>query len=299
MSCKDTAPLLAAIGAYTSWGLLTVYWKAVQKVPALETLCHRTVWAFAFMLAVLAWQRHWEWLPQVRRSRRVRLVFLTTAALLSINWLTYIWAVTNGHIVDASLGYFINPLVSVLLGVLILRERLRPSQWVAVGLALGGVLFLTLGYGSVPWIALVLAFTFGLYGLLRKTASLDALAGLTLEMAILFLPALLYLIHMEATGRAFFGHVSDGNGITISILLAFSGIVTALPLILFTYAARKIPLATVGILQYIAPTLQFLLGVLVYGETLTGTKLAGFAAVWSALLLYSLENFLVAGRGGA
>jgi chloramphenicol-sensitive protein RarD len=251
------------------------------------------------MLAVLAWQRHWEWLPQVRRSRRVRLVFLTTAALLSINWLTYIWAVTNGHIVDASLGYFINPLVSVLLGVLILRERLRPSQWVAVGLALGGVLFLTLGYGSVPWIALVLAFTFGLYGLLRKTASLDALAGLTLEMAILFLPALLYLIHMEATGRAFFGHVGDGNGITISILLAFSGIVTALPLILFTYAARKIPLATVGILQYIAPTLQFLLGVLVYGETLTGTKLAGFAAVWSALLLYSLENFLVAGRGGA
>ena len=283
--------ILAAIGAYALWGMFPVYWKSIQAVPSVEVVCHRMVWSFAFVALLLVGKNQWEWLRRARKSPTTLITYVGTSCLLALNWFTYIWAVNSGHIVDSSLGYFINPLISVLFGMLFLGERLRSWQWVAILVALGGVIFLTLGYGAFPWIALTLAITFGLYGLLRKTASLGALEGLSLEMTVLFLPALVYLVHLELVGTASFGHA----GTTTSALLAFTGIATALPLIWFASGARKVTLATVGILQYIAPTLQFLLGVLVYGEIFTRTRMVGFGAIWSALLIYSIEG-VVEGR---
>jgi len=280
--------ILSAIGAYTLWGILPIYWKSVQTVPALEVICHRTVWTFSFVVLLLIWRRRWRWLEQAIRSRVTLVTFLGSASMLALNWLVYIWAVDAGHIVDASLGYFINPLISVLLGVLFLGERLRFGQWMAIGLALGGVVFLALGYGAFPWIALTLAITFGLYGLLRKTAPLGTIEGLSLETVFLSAPALAYLIYVEIAGTASFGH----SGTVTNTLLALTGVVTALPLLLFAYAARRVTLATVGILQYIAPTLQLLVGVLAYGETFTETRMVGFGAVWIALLIYALEGVL-------
>jgi chloramphenicol-sensitive protein RarD len=280
--------ILAAIGAYVLWGLLPIYWKSIQTVPPLEVLCHRTVWSLLFLLILLIWSKRWQWLRQASRSPATIITFLITSSILGLNWFVYIWAVNAGHILDASLGYFINPLISVLLGTIFLKEQLRPWQWVAIGIAVCGVVFLTLGYGAFPWIALTLAFTFGLYGLLRKTASLEALEGLALETAVLSVPALAYLIYLELEGTASFGHTATDT----EILLAFTGIATALPLLLFAYAARRVTLATVGILQYIAPTLQFLLGIWVYDETFTATRMIGFGVVWIALILYSLEGIM-------
>jgi chloramphenicol-sensitive protein RarD len=280
--------ILSAIGAYTLWGLLPLYWKSIQAVPALEVLCHRTVWSLLFIVLLLAWKKRWQWLQQVRKSPLTIVTFLATAFLLGVNWFIYIWAVNAGHIVDASLGYFINPLISVFLGMLFLGERMRRWQWVAIGVAASGVIFLTAGYRAFPWIALTLAITFGFYGLLRKTASLEATEGLALETAVLSIPAIGYLTYLELVGTTSFGHA----GTATSALLAFTGIVTAIPLLLFNYAARRITLATVGILQYIAPTLQFLLGVLVYGEEFAETRVIGFSVIWIALLIYSLEGFV-------
>ena len=284
--------VLAAIVAYTLWGILPIYWKALQSVPALEIMSHRTVWSFVFVLLLLTARRQWAWVRQARSSPKTLLTFAGSACLLGLNWTTYIWAVNAGHVVDSSLGYFINPLVSVLLGVLFLRERLRFWQGVAIGLAAGGVLFLTLGLGAFPWIALTLAGTFGFYGLLRKTAPLGSLEGLSLETALLSIPTLAYLVALQVAGTASFVYA----GPTTSLLLALTGVVTAFPLLMFAYAARHVRLATVGILQYIAPTLQFLLGVLVYHEPFTSTRLIGFAAIWLALLIYSSDGLLVERR---
>ncbi|MDX9832968.1 MAG: EamA family transporter RarD [Anaerolineae bacterium] len=280
--------VLAGVAAYTLWGLLPVYWKALQAVPALEILIHRTVWSLVFVLLLQAILRRWDWLRLVRQQPRMLRIFLGSTVLLSLNWLTYIWAVNAGHVVDASLGYFINPLVSVLLGMIFLGERLRPWQGVAVGLAAASVLYLTLGLGSLPWIALVLAGTFGFYGLLRKTAPLGSMEGLSVETALLSLPALAYLLALEATGQGSFGHA----GATTSLLLAFTGVVTAVPLLLFAWAARNTTLATVGILQYIAPTFQFLLGLLVYHEPFSPARLLGFGGVWLALVIYTGEALM-------
>jgi chloramphenicol-sensitive protein RarD len=280
--------ILAAIGAYVLWGLLPMYWKSMQTVPPFEVLCHRTVWSLLFLLLPLIWSKRWQRLRQASRSPVTLITFLITSSMLGLNWFVYIWAVNAGHILDASLGYFVNPLISVLLGTIFLKERLRPWQWVAIGIAVCGVVFVTLGYGAFPWIALTLALTFGFYGLLRKTASLEALEGLALETAVLSVPALAYLVTLELTGAASFGHTAT----TTDVLLAFTGIATALPLLLFGYAARKVTLATVGVLQYITPTLQFLLGVWVYGETFTTTRMIGFGTVWIALILYSLEGVI-------
>ena len=280
--------VLAGVAAYTLWGLLPVYWKALQTVPALEILVHRTVWSLVFVLILQAILRRWDWLRLVRQQPRMLRIFLGSTVLLSLNWLTYIWAVNAGHVVDASLGYFINPLVSVLLGMIFLGERLRPWQGVAVGLAAASVLYLTLGLGSLPWIALVLAGTFGFYGLLRKTAPLGSMEGLSVETALLSLPALAYLLALEATGQGSFGHA----GATTSLLLAFTGVVTAVPLLLFAWAARNTTLATVGILQYIAPTFQFLLGLLVYHEPFSPARLLGFGGVWLALVIYTGEALM-------
>ncbi len=280
--------ILHTATAYTLWGLLPVYWKAIQKVPAAEILCHRMVWSLAFILILLGLRNHWNWLKKGVKNRRTLVTFLGTACLLAVNWLTYIWAVNSGYIVETSLGYFINPLISVLLGVVFLRERLRPWQWIAISVAACGVLYLTVGCGTFPWIGLILAFTFGFYGLLRKTASLNALEGLSLEMAILFLPALTYLLFIESTGTAAFGHV----GLKTSILLAFAGVITAFPLLLFASGARKITLIHVGLLQYISPTFQFMLGVFVYHEPFTATRWAGFSIIWAALFIYTLEGIV-------
>jgi chloramphenicol-sensitive protein RarD len=280
--------ILDAIGAYTLWGILPIYWKALQTVPALEILCHRTVWSLVLVLLVLAARRRWSWIATSLRRPRTLVLFFASACLLGANWFIYIWAVNSGHVVDSSLGYFINPLVSVLLGVIFLHERLRRWQAAAVVIAAAGVLYLTVGVGAFPWIGLLLAGSFGTYGLLRKTAPLGSLEGLALETALLSLPALGYLLTLEGTGGAAFGHESAAT----SLLLAGAGAVTAFPLLLFATAARSITLATVGILQYIAPTLQFLLGVLAYHEPFSPARLAGFAIIWLALAIYTGEALI-------
>ena len=277
-----------AASAYILWGLLPLYWKPLREVPALETLSHRIVWCLAVVLLLLAYRRHWAWLGSVFRNRKVLATFIATSLLLSLNWFIYIWAVNVDRVVDASLGYFINPLVNVLLGMLFLKERLRFWQGMAVAVALAGVVYLTVSLGVLPWIALTLAGSFGLYGLLRKTATLNSLEGLTLETILLFLPALAYLLYREATGTAAFG----AAGPTTTGLLAAAGVVTAAPLLFFASGARRLTLTLLGILQYIAPTLQFLIGVLIYHEPLGLARLIGFSLIWAALLIYTAEGIL-------
>jgi len=274
------------IAAYGMWGLFPLYWKALQHVPALEILSHRMTWSLLFVLVLLLVRRRWDWLKTAVHTPRTILLFIASALLLSTNWFVYIWGVNAGHIVETSLGYFINPLVSVLMGVFFLGETLRRVQWVAIALAAAGVIYLTVQYGALPWIALTLATSFALYGLIRKTAPLGSLEGLSLETALMFFPALGYLLYLEWTGTAAFGHVDP----LTSLLLGFAGVATAVPLLLFAAGARRIKLATIGILQYIAPTLQFLIGVLVYQEPFTMDRVVGFSLIWLALLIYSGEN---------
>lgn len=275
-----------AASSYILWGVLPLFWKALHGVPALEILAHRMVWSLLVVLVLLTYQGHWSWIGGALRDRRILLTFMTTAVVLSINWFVYIWAVNHGHVIETSLGYFINPLVNVLLGVLFLRERPRLGQSLAILVALCGVLYLTFTFGAVPWISLALAFSFGLYGLLRKTASLNSLEGLTLETLLLFLPALAYLLWLAISGRGAFGTA----GLTTTALLAAAGIPTALPLLLFAAGARRITLTALGILQYIAPTIQFGLGVLLYHEPLTAARLVGFVLIWVACALYTAES---------
>ena len=278
--------VLYALGAYLSWGLLPLFWKAVQGATPLEILAHRVVWSVLFLVLLLSVRQQWQWIRRISRNRRVLLTFAATSLLLSVNWLTYIWAVNAGHVLESSLGYFINPLVNVLLGVVILGERMRMGQWVAVTLAGAGVLYLTLTLGTVPWIALTLALTFGVYALARKTASLNSLEGLTLETLFMFIPVVAYLLYVEAPVSGTFGHFSTGH----SVLLLATGVVTAIPLLLFTAGARRIPLSMIGLLQYTSPTLQFLLAIFLYREPFSATKLAGFVLIWLALALYSGEG---------
>jgi chloramphenicol-sensitive protein RarD len=280
--------ILYALGAYILWGFLPVYWKALESVPPVQILGHRVVWSFALLAILILQRREVVSLVKALSSRRILLFGGLAAGLLGVNWLVYIWGVNNGHIVESSLGYFINPLVSVLLGVIFFRERLRRMQWMAVGLAACGVIYLTIRSGALPWISLTLALTFGFYGLLKKKSSLEALPGLGLEMAFLFLPALAYLLFAQSQGSGAFGHA----GVETNLLLAFTGVITALPILMFGMAARSIPLTLVGLLQYIAPTCQFLLGVLAYGEPFTHDRLIGFSVIWLALLLYWLEGWL-------
>lgn len=280
--------IFAAIGAYTLWGLLPIYWKTIDEVPAFEILCHRMVWSLLFLIVILSWKKHWRWLKKAAQTRGTLFTFLGSAVILALNWLTYIWAINSGYIVEASLGYFINPLISVVLGVLFLKERLRLWQWLSISLALTGVSYLTFSYGKFPWIALILAFSFGFYGLLRKTAALSSLEGLSVEMAIMFMPALAYLLYLESLGTASFGHTT----VTTSGILALTGIVTATPLLFFAYGAKRVQLSTLGILQYISPSMQFLLGVLVYKEDFPQSRLIGFIIIWISLFIYSFESFV-------
>jgi len=278
--------LYAAI-AYIIWGLLPIYWKALHVVPATQILANRIVWSLVFVGLVLTVRRKWAWAADARRRPRVLLAFALSGTLLAVNWYTYIWGVNNGHIVETSLGYFINPLVNVLLGFVFLKERLRPAQWLALSVAAGGVLYLTFNYGSFPWIALTLAFSFGAYGLLRKTAPLNSAEGLFLETAVLFLPALGFLLLEQARGAGAFGHA----GAATTLLLIGAGAATSIPLLLFASGARRITLTTLGLLQYVAPTLQFLIGVLIYHEPFGPERLIGFGLIWLALALYTAESY--------
>lgn len=278
--------ILLGIAAYSLWGLFPLYWKMFHDIPALELVCHRIVWSFVFLTSILLITRKWTAFRILIMNPRILMIYAIAALLIGVNWLTYIWAVNAGFIVESSLGYFINPLISVLLGVVFLRERLRIGQWIPIVLATGGVVYLTLAYGSLPWIALILAFSFALYGLVKKTASLGSMNGLTLETAILLVPAMIYLLVREWTGQGAFLH----GGVSQNLLILGAGPVTSIPLLLFSGAARRIPLSLVGIIQYISPTLTFLLGVWVYHEPFTRTQLIGFSAVWVALIVYTVEG---------
>jgi chloramphenicol-sensitive protein RarD len=275
-----------AFAAFAIWGLFPIYFKALHSIGPLEMLSHRMAWSMAFLLMVLTVLGKWQWIVPVLRNRRLLGRFAASAVLLSTNWGIYIWSVNAGRIVEASLGYFINPLVNVLFGMAFLHERLRPVQWIAVGMAAMGVAWLTWVNGAPPWISFALALTFGAYGLLRKTASLGALEGLTLETIILCPVALLYLYFLNAHGGSGFGQASFG----VKLLLAAAGPVTAVPLLLFAAGARRIPLSMLGLIQYITPSLQLLIGVVIYGEFFGHDQLIGYGAIWAALALYSMES---------
>jgi chloramphenicol-sensitive protein RarD len=279
--------VLFATAAYLIWGFYPIYFKALQAVPAFQIMTHRVVWCFLFMALLVLFRRE---LPIIKAALtpRTLLIYLGAGVILSINWFIYIWGVNAGFVVETSLGYFINPLFSVLLGVVFLGERMRPAQWVSTGLAALGVAYLTITYGSLPWIALSLAGSFGLYGLIKKVGPLDSLPGLVLETGAIFLPALGFLVFEELRGVGSFGHA---GGVTTA-LLVFGGIVTAAPLLLFTGGIRRVPLTTMGLLQYINPTIQILIGVYLYGEPFPQARVIGFGAIWVALLIYTLEGFL-------
>jgi len=253
-----------------------------------EVLAHRMIWSLLFLCLVLTFRRHWSWLAPLVRQPRLVLGFSVSAALLSGNWFLYIWAVNSGHVIDASLGYFINPLVNIVLGFLLLHERLRPAQWLAVVIAALGVSWLTWQGHRFPWIAIVLALTFGFYGLMRKLAALGALEGLALETLLLFPLAAAYLVWTVIEGHNAFIHAPP----VLRILMIAAGPITAIPLLLFAAGARRIRLSTLGLLQFIAPTLQLLLGIWMFHEPFNGARMWGFVIIWAALAFYSVEALL-------
>lgn len=275
-----------ALGAYAIWGAFPIYWKWLQHIPAMQLLNHRIVWSFVLLFVLLFVRKKWqEFKTNCRNTEQLKLLTLA-AILLSINWMTYVWAVNAGYIVETSLGYFINPLVSVFLGVLFLGEQLRRLQWIAIGIAATGVLYLAIKAGSFPWIALTLAFSFGFYGFLKKKTSVGAIQSLTIESAILFIPALLYLIWCQTEGTGGFMQ----HGWQSDLLMIGAGIVTTIPLLLFSEASKHIPLNVIGMLQYTAPTLQLLIGVVIFKEDFSLHKLIGFSFVWLALAIFVFES---------
>jgi chloramphenicol-sensitive protein RarD len=279
--------ILSAGLAFLCWGLFPLYFRAINEVPPLEIMMHRVVWSLLFLAVILTARRQWAWLGGLRGQPKVMGSFVISSLLLSGNWLLYIWAVNNGHVIEASLGYFINPLVNVMLGYLVLKERLRSGQWAAIALAALGVLWLTWQAGHMPWIALVLAASFGSYGLMRKTAALGALEGLSFETLILFPFALGYLAWLSTHGGSVFMTTPSD---TTRWLLVAAGPITAIPLLLFASGARRIPLSVLGLLQYIGPSIQLSLGVFLFHEVFTTDRLIGFVMIWSALALYAAEG---------
>ena len=269
------------------WGLFPLYFPLLKPAGAVEILAHRIVWSLVVVAIVLALGRRWSWLRPLLRDRALTTRLAAAALLITVNWVVYIWGVNHGHVVESSLGYFINPLVTVLLGVLLLHERLRPVQWTAVGIGLLAVVVLTVAYGRPPWIALALAFSFAGYGLMKKQvgARVEALQSLAVETAVLAGPAAAYLAWLAVRGEGQLGSGGPGP----SLLLISAGIVTAVPLLFFGAAARRVPLTTMGLLQYLTPVLQLLIGVLVYDEAMPPARLAGFALVWVALLVLSVD----------
>lgn len=277
-----------ALGAYIIWGLLTIFWKQLAHVPAIQLICHRIVWSCLLLSAYVVISGQAKKLFDSAKTFVVLRTYTFAALLISLNWLAFIWGVNAGYVVETSLGYFINPLVSVLIGVVFLHERLRRGQWIAVALASAGVLVLGFAYGAIPWIALTLAFSFAFYGLIKKHASLSSIQGLTLETMIIFLPALGYLIYAETQHTGALMHTD----LNTNLMLIATGVITIVPLLMFSTAARRISLTHIGILQYIAPTIGFLAGVLIYHETVTRYQYFGFGLVWTALFIFALDGLL-------
>jgi chloramphenicol-sensitive protein RarD len=281
--------ILYAAACYSAWGLFPLYFKALHTIPSIEILLHRMLWALIFLLFVLAWRKQWSWLPEVVRQPKLLAGFVASALLLSANWFLYIWSINNDRIIDASLGYFMTPLVNVFLGFVLLKERLRHVQWLAVACAALGVIWLSLQTGHPPWIALILATTFGMYGLLRKTAALGALEGLSLETMLLFPFAFAYLVYLALHGQSVFAYSPTQT----QLLLLAAGPITAIPLLMFAAAARRIPMATLGLMQYISPSLQLIIGVWLYHEQFSHERMLGFIGIWTGLVLYSIDGLRV------
>ena len=287
--------ILYGLSAYVLWGMFPLFFKQLQAASALEVVLHRMVWSLVFVLIVLAVLRRWNWLGDVRRSPALLGKFAVSALLLAGNWLSYVWAVNNGHVLDASLGYFILPLINVALGFIFLHERPRKAQWVAFALAATGVLWMAVQSGHVPWLALLIAMTFGFYGLMRKTAVLGALEGMSLETMLLAPLAVVALLWGGPSGPGSQWPAHDAH---TWLFLLLSGPVTAIPLLLFAAGARRVPLSTMGFLQYITPSILALMGVFLYGDPFSGPRAVGFVLIWVALALYTMEG-LWAGRRAA
>ena len=283
----------SGLGAYALWGLFPLYFPLLEPAGGLEIVAHRVVWSLLFIGLLLTVVRRWPLVRAAVSDKRTMLVLAGAAVLISGNWLVFVYGVNSGHVVETSLGYFINPLVSVVLGVVVFSERLRPLQWTAVGLAAAAVTVLTVDYGRPPWIALSLAFTFGLYGVMKKLVRVEAAPGLFLETALVALPAAAVLTVLHSQGEGTFGNL----GALHTVLLVLSGVVTAIPLLLFAAAARRVPLSTVGLLQYLTPCMHLTIGVFVYGEPMPPVRLAGFALVWAALAVFTADSLRHARAG--
>ena len=282
---QTLAGVAYAGSAFLIWGLSPIYWKALAAVPAFEILMHRMIWSFLFLTPLVLLKGRWHEFLQAITTFKTLMILLVTTLLVGCNWFLFIWAINGGHILQTSLGYYINPLVNVLLGVVFLTERLRKLQLAALGLAFTGVLYLTVSYGQFPWVSLALAFTFGFYGLIRKVAPVSPLVGLTLETLLLSVPALAYVVYLDRMGVGAFLRA----GGAISLLLMGAALVTGLPLLLFTNGTKRLHLTTIGFLQYIAPSCTFLLAILVYREPLHASQFLTFVLIWSALALYSWD----------
>ena len=303
MSAVGTGPLdrrgvWIAVAAYVAWGLMPLYWHVLKAVPAMQIMAHRVVWSALFVCGWLGFKYGRGWVRETLSRPRAAPMLALSGVLIAFNWGLYIWAVNAGHVVESALGYFINPLLSVMLGVFVLKERLNRTQWASVAIAAIGVLWLTISYGSFPWIALSLAASFGIYGLVRKLLGVPPVRGLGVENLYLLLPALAFLAWTETTGQ---GHVfAHGDaaswGIGVAALLVFGGVLTALPLIGFAAAVQRIPYSLVGLLQYISPTLQLLVGVLVLHEPFGHDRAIGFGFIWIALALYAIDGWVRARR---
>ncbi len=280
------AGVLSGISAYLIWGLSPVYWKELQHIPAFEIINHRIFWSFCFLAILIIALKQLPDFLSILKKPKILLILAFTSVLVSLNWLIYIWSVNNGYILQASLGYYINPLVNVLLGMVFLRERLRRLQIIAVLLAACGVLNLTIFYSSFPWVSLTLAFTFGFYALIRKTVAASSLAGLTIETMFLCIPASIYLLYLHQLGTGSFGK----SGFYTNSFLISTALVTAIPLLLFNLAGKRLMLATLGFLQYLAPTCMFLIGVVLWGNDLLPAQITSFGFIWIALALYSADS---------
>jgi chloramphenicol-sensitive protein RarD len=275
-----------AASAFLIWGISPIYWKALRAVPALEIILHRMVWSFFFLVPLIIIMRRWQEFIDVFKKYRTLLILLVTALIIGGNWLLYIWAINNDYLLQASLGYYINPLVNVVLGMVFLKERLRRPQILSVLLAFAAVLYLTISYGEFPWIALMLALSFGLYGLIRKVAPVGALVGLAVETLLLSVPALIYLYYLDSRGAGTIFRVS----LKLSLLLMGCALVTAIPLLFFTLGARRLYLSTLGLLQYIAPSCMFILAVFLFREPFSSVQVVTFILIWTALAIYSSDS---------
>jgi chloramphenicol-sensitive protein RarD len=288
MSATQTKGAWYVALAYAFWGFFPIYWKALAGISAVQLICHRIVWSFLMLMFMIARSNDWSGMWQAMRSPRVARIYTVAALAIAFNWLIFVWAVSINQIVQISLGYFINPLLSVVLGTIVFHERLRRLQWVSVSLAAGGVLYLTVALQALPWIALSLAASFGTYGLMKKLAPLEPVPGLALETGILFVPAAVYLAVESYAGRGAFPHA----GLLRNVLMLGAGPTTTLPLLMFAAGVRRIPLSLVGMLQYINPTMQISIGVLLYKEPFTQIQLIGFGLVWCALALFAAEGYV-------